>query len=277
MTVNDFDISLKNYNFLSKSIEISTKNTLNFDLNTMIKLIYHSRYAYNAAKIKKLDTKLKDEIIVRNDEKNLSATIGYDDELDSIIVSVRGTVFLSETFIPNVSNLFIDLNLSSINVDICSDCKVHSGFYESYKLLKSNILEAIKILKSKYNREIIFTGHSLGAAISTILATEFIEKENCSLVTFGSPRVGNVNFANYINLNLKGLNFRVTYRQDPVTKAPPKKEDGNFYHIGVQVFLESEDKYTISKDGFIDTANNVYIPIHIMDHTGYWKLIKNLK
>ncbi|CAI5439969.1 unnamed protein product [Caenorhabditis angaria] len=57
--------------------------------------------------------------------------------------------------------------------------------------------EAIK----KYpTHELIFTGHSLGGAIASIASTAFVRNHpeignRTSLITFGQPRVGNLEYA----------------------------------------------------------------------------------
>jgi len=86
-----------------------------------------------------------------------------------------------------------ELQLDDIKTDLdflkeeTSHGKVHSGFLNAYEDIKSKIKADYDMLSS--GRKVYFTGHSLGAALST-LAINDLGKDEDSLYTFGSPRVG---------------------------------------------------------------------------------------
>ena len=90
--------------------------------------------------------------------------------------------------------------------------KVHIGFRNAYDALRPKIDDW---LKSHPHQRLIVTGHSLGAAIATLVAGV---EPDAELVTFGSPRVGNADFA-------ASLTAREVRRYvdccDVVTKVPP--------------------------------------------------------
>jgi len=84
--------------------------------------------------------------------------------------------------------------------------KVHTGFLEQFIAVEKLISNDIdKILKLNNNNidTIIFTGHSLGGAVSTIASLFYnIKYENkikIKNITFGSPKVGNEIFTNLYN------------------------------------------------------------------------------
>jgi hypothetical protein len=66
--------------------------------------------------------------------------------------------------------------------------RVHDGFLSAYESLEPAIVEW---LGPPDGKALMATGHSLGAAMATILAARRVEAE---LVTFGSPRVGDPAF-----------------------------------------------------------------------------------
>ena len=70
--------------------------------------------------------------------------------------------------------------------DLHNGVKVHGGFLRAYNSLKGDIDAWLAALDPQ-PAELIVTGHSLGAAMATLMASL-----NCdaTLVTFGSPRVG---------------------------------------------------------------------------------------
>lgn len=85
----------------------------------------------------------------------------------------------------------------------CNDAKVHTGFLEAARSVQDEVFAFVgEILRDGRQQTIVFTGHSLGAAISTILATgayyQFSGAVESQLITFGSPHVGNASFADLV-------------------------------------------------------------------------------
>ncbi|XP_047309511.1 phospholipase A1-II 1-like [Impatiens glandulifera] len=127
------------------------------------------------------------------------------------------------------------------NIDHDEKPEVHSGFYSIYTLCnnKSNfckrsareqVLDEITRLMNKYEDEeisVTVTGHSLGAALTTLSAVDIaqnISNRPNTLVTafaFASPRVGNSTFAATATAlpNLRIL--RIENRPDLVPDLPP--------------------------------------------------------
>jgi hypothetical protein len=71
---------------------------------------------------------------------------------------------------------------------------------------------------------LIVTGHSIGAAIATLAAAELRSLGYyVDLYTFGSPRVGNAAFVDYVESQSPALgnNYRMTHLNDPVPQIPP--------------------------------------------------------
>jgi alpha-beta hydrolase superfamily lysophospholipase len=55
----------------------------------------------------------------------------------------------------------------------CPGCKVHRGFHNVYEDLSNNLLACVYTMKSNHPlAEIVVTGHSLGASVSTFAAIE---------------------------------------------------------------------------------------------------------
>ena len=74
----------------------------------------------------------------------------------------------------------------------CPGCEVHRGFLAAFESLQSAIERKLNSLFDRYGTGIVFTGHSLGAAMANLGAAYFCEKYTVSLFVFGAPRVGNV-------------------------------------------------------------------------------------
>lgn len=75
--------------------------------------------------------------------------------------------------------------------------KVHSGFYESFLRVRPDYEVIKEHFRQHGAKPIYITGHSLGAAIATLIAADMVAHglpvEGVYL--YGSPRVGNVDFA----------------------------------------------------------------------------------
>lgn len=116
--------------------------------------------------------------------------------------------------------------------------KVHSGFAEAIGTVWDKVETALKAC----NCPMLFTGHSLGAALATLAASL---RRPRSLSTFGSPRVGDAGFA----ATLQGLDaHRYVDCCDVVPQVPP--EVLGFVHLGALHYADRHGQITTnpSKD-----------------------------
>jgi len=132
---------------------------------------------------------------------------------ENIIVAFRGTIL-------DIKNWLADLSIVQEDYPNCDGCTVHQGFYNSYLNLKPKFFSYVQQLQSKTQKNIIVTGHSLGAALGSLCAADLFQANlPVSLITFGQPRVGNSNFASWY----AGLGYpiwRVTNERDIVPHVP---------------------------------------------------------
>lgn len=126
----------------------------------------------------------------------------------------------------NVPNFITDANIFTTSYDdmACNKCKVHGGFYNSYdRLLDQGLKAAInKAVDANPTYSVIFTGHSLGGAVANLAAVAFKKerpKTSVSIYTYGQPRAGNSNYAEYVNKNVPE-NYRVVHKKDIVPHKP---------------------------------------------------------
>jgi hypothetical protein len=115
---------------------------------------------------------------------------------------------------------------------------VHSGFAKALGDVWQEVAAALQPV-SKY--ELLFTGHSLGAAMATLASS--LQKPK-SLYTFGSPRVGNQAFVEL----LKGLdNHRYVDCCDLVARVPPEGLLG-YAHIPGDLHYIDLDRAVMQRD-----------------------------
>ena len=133
------------------------------------------------------------------------------------VLSFRGTE------VSQKSDILADLKAGK-NLEACGG-KVHVGFKGEINKIWPVIEKAIANINTIY-----VTGHSLGAAMATIAASRMQSKVT-ALVTFGSPRVGNQEFVNSLNVT----HYRVQNNCDDVTKVPFRLS--GFRHHGTHKYM----------------------------------------
>lgn len=155
------------------------------------------------------------------------AVFYYSKILNIGIVSFSGTEFKTEWL--------DDFDFRQVNpVSITKDNKiyVHIQFYKIYDSLRKDLINCIDDTIDK-NTVIICTGHSLGGSIATICYLDIICNnivKNRTLYTFGSPRTGNIQFADVINN--ENTAFRVVNSEDLAPTVPlPVIETSIYCHF----------------------------------------------
>ncbi|WP_416827791.1 lipase family protein [Ectobacillus polymachus] len=115
---------------------------------------------------------------------------------------------------------------------------VHSGFLSIYETCRDTIMDALAKLSS--HKSLLVTGHSLGGALAVLhildarVNTSF---RTCILYNFGAPKVGDLAFRNYYNLQVAN-SFRFVNLFDVVPLLPPRKvkiekidRKWEYYHV----------------------------------------------
>jgi triacylglycerol lipase len=155
------------------------------------------------------------------------AFVAADDE--KIIVSFRGT--------ESDPDKLTDLNL--ILQQTGHGGSVHYGFYQALlSIWDSGLADTINDFGARAGKYVYFTGHSLGAAITTIAAFHFVNEQGKTphVYTFGSPRVGDDAFGSAYDRVLKRTTFRYVNDMDIVVYMPPEKL--GYTHVGHPVYFD---------------------------------------
>jgi hypothetical protein len=155
------------------------------------------------------------------------------------VVAFRGTY--------NLENQFNDADCQHVEfLENRPEVKVHNGFQREYKRLFDPTLmrEVFDTLLGNPDWQILVTGHSLGAALATLCVADMlhlgngvrINSERVSLITFGSPRVGNQAFQQWIDGHGFQKNINVKREKDIVVYHP--RPTGDYYrHRGALTFI----------------------------------------
>lgn len=275
LTFDHFDLSgviyfddqvNKEYDYFERIQDISkNKNIINID---ELKIIAsHAFHTYEP----NTKTTLEGVKTIQNESKNIFVEVGWDNTLKSIVIAFRGTTFKDSDGNIDLNNIMNDINLSLVSTNLCSDCKVHSGFSTSYESIDYQLKETLrKYFIGSYYGGLIFTGHSYGGALASLASMKLFNTPSfskSSIITFGKPRVGNEEYTKFFNSSIFGKNYRVTFKNDPVVNVPLKSQ--SYLHEGTEIhFSEAEFSYVIgelNKDSNSDSFN----PLNISDHSGY--------
>jgi hypothetical protein len=111
-------------------------------------------------------------------------------------------------------------------VDWKGPAKVFDGFKDALAEVEQELYPALQQLDCR----LLFTGHSLGAALATLLASV---KTPDALYTIGSPRVGNPEFVASLGAV---KNFRYVDCCDAVTELPPAFL--GYAHLGNPLYID---------------------------------------
>ena len=136
------------------------------------------------------------------------------------VVSFRGTDGDDPTDVAHDAN--------GVPVPWVGGGKVHAGFMAALTDVKSDLQNALAAIRCP----LLFTGHSLGAALATLFASI---RTPGALYTFGSPLVGDSQFL----VTLQDTkNYRYVDCCDVVTRVPPQSL--GYRHLGQPYYIAKD-------------------------------------
>lgn len=165
----------------------------------------------------------------------------------------------------------------------CHNCYIHNGFNEMYSSVSTPFLNTYYTHLLNSNKNIIISGHSLGGALSTLLFLELsllqeINPNRMFLYTYGSPRVGNIDFVNYFyNNTLTKNSFRYVNNKDPIPHLPPAIQ---YTHIHNEIWLLENNIISCSNKTLEEDINcsySLYKALNVYDHMNYFNKKKEYK
>lgn len=164
------------------------------------------------------------------------------------VLSSQKTIYIVFRGSQSIRNWIEDFEVKQVDYSTFPECqcKVHKGFYNSAKNVIDDILLSIENLKSKYDYEIIVTGHSYGSAVAQFIAMELSAKRiDTTVYNFGQPRIGDGEFAIFVNTKI--LLWRIVHNRDIVPHIPTTK-GFNYYHACGEVFEDEQNHIRFCSD-----------------------------
>lgn len=141
--------------------------------------------------------------------------VAYSQSNRTLVVSFRGS--------NNLDNWILDLEPAKCD---WLGVKVHCGFLWGYQAISSQIYEGIDkaMMQCPMCSDVLFTGHSLGAAIAGIALVDFRHRYGTALRTnlcnFGMPRVGGADWVTLYKGCVSGRSIRTVHYHDIVPHFP---------------------------------------------------------
>ncbi|KAL9232923.1 hypothetical protein vseg_007983 [Gypsophila vaccaria] len=185
-----------------------------------------------------------------------------------LVVAFRGTEQARwKDLMTDLMLLPAGLNPERIGGDFKQEVQVHSGFLSAYDSVRTRIMSLLKKAigfvdddAGPQSKWLVYcTGHSLGGAIATLLALELSSTQlaksgaiSVTMYNFGSPRVGNRNFADVYNEKVKD-SWRVVNHRDIIPTVPRLM---GYCHVAQPIYLTAGDQKnsmessSLSEDGY---------------------------
>ncbi|KAK3897416.1 Alpha/Beta hydrolase protein, partial [Staphylotrichum tortipilum] len=135
---------------------------------------------------------------------------------------------------------------------LTASCLVHTGFALSWAEVSSRVHAGVRAALAAHPAyPVVVTGHSLGGAVATLAAAHLRADDGvpADLYTYGSPRVGNLEFAKFVSdqaEDVGGANYRVTHTDDPVPRLPPISF--NYRHVSPEYWIQEGSDRVVELD-----------------------------
>lgn len=135
---------------------------------------------------------------IHDDKSDTTGYIGYLPSASTIYVVFRGS--------SSIRNWISDLNAFKTAYTTYPDCncEVHKGFFDAEQKVAATVVAEVQKLKSRFpGYSVTVTGHSLGAALSHLMAMDVYKAGiSCDVINFGMPRVGTQDYSAFANARL---------------------------------------------------------------------------
>ncbi|KAG9286609.1 hypothetical protein G9A89_005377 [Geosiphon pyriformis] len=119
--------------------------------------------------------------------------------------------------------------------DAMVDTEFYTEFQKGWSKLEKLFLKTRTLASSKF--QYFLFGHGIGGVYAILAVLNFLDinsedgyKSKFTVFTFGQPRIGNEQFANYVHQKLKGRIYRVTNYNDWVPKFPNPTPENPYLH-----------------------------------------------
>ncbi|KAL0058908.1 hypothetical protein AAF712_014390 [Marasmius tenuissimus] len=159
--------------------------------------------------------------------------VAHDPTTESIVVAHQGTDSRKILSILNDAQLLLrDINTKRFTSAKGKSIEVHDGFQKTFERTADEVVAAVQRGLTEFKvKKVHVMGHSLeipsaGGAIATLdallLKQELDSSIEVTTTVFGAPRIGNEEFADFVDETLAPTFTRITNQKDPIPRVPPR-------------------------------------------------------
>ncbi|MEE9412919.1 MAG: lipase family protein [Methylococcales bacterium] len=204
-----------------------------------------------------------DDVRIKDSNTGTQGFLAYNNDL--VVVAFRGT----EDFKDWISNVQVWENKMNKTPNCDQSVRVHEGFHDAVKsVVKDGQLFSRIAELQQTGRKFYITGHSLGGALSTLMAYFSAEKEAINIdgvYTYGQPPIGDSEFRQCYEAQLLDKTFRFVNHKDVVPRLKP---NDSLKHVGLLLFLDNDGNLlTEEPKGLLNTTKNVLDNALIKSHS----------
>jgi hypothetical protein len=182
---------------------------------------------------------------------------------------------------PGIVDWITDLNILPVGKrEFGPGATVHNGFLKQFEdsvardgttRSATDFLQLVPYLNEQHpDYRVVVTGHSLGAGVATVCAARLFpllqESTSKFLITFGSPRVGNKKFVEWLTGLANVCCYRVVNGYDVVTKVPTLPI--LWHHVGRVLWL-TKGRVLLCNPRRPPFAVQCICPFSVLDHNMY--------
>ena len=160
----------------------------------------------------------------------------YDQQVYIWLYEAKRIIYVAFRGTQTYADVWHDLDARLIPIDDHhEDIMGHAGFINKYNSIREELEVIVYRNAGKFDK-IVTTGHSLGGGIATLAAPllgELLPDKIVECITFGSPRVGGDEFAEFYHTYVD-TSARIINENDPVPHLPfwePYMHVSDAYHI----------------------------------------------
>ncbi|KAF8626594.1 hypothetical protein AX17_006512 [Amanita inopinata Kibby_2008] len=167
---------------------------------------------------------------------DIQGFVARDEEKKELIVALRGSVSVVD-FLLDTTLVLVPFKVPGIMSSLPNpDIRVHGGFLIDWNSVALEVVGIVKQqLRSHPGYAVVTVGHSLGGSLASMAAVTLKMKfpeTKIRTYSYGAPRTGNKEFAQFVNRHL-GMNaYRVVHTNDGVPTILPTSL--GYHHHGIE-------------------------------------------
>lgn len=145
----------------------------------------------------------------------------------------------------------------------CPYGKIHSGFANVYMTFRKELLESLALINPG-TKNIIISGHSLGAAVATLVGVDLAQfgYTNIAVYNFASPYVGDESFKELVDDTLKLPVYRIVNTCDIVPVLPLSVSPNFLDNSKPYIYVHCGIAKSFQKNR-LSIVNNHLIPVYM--------------